>query len=91
VTRFNSAAAALQLTVNSFQGTACSSCSTHLWQVQVDLIAIEVGVECGAVGVVHADCALTLHMSHCSRQYIYRLRTALHTIAKPPDPWGTMA
>jgi hypothetical protein len=30
----------------------------YLWQVQVDLVSIEVCVECGAVGVMHADGAL---------------------------------
>jgi hypothetical protein len=36
-----------------------------LRQVQIDLIAIKVGVERGAVGVVHADRALALQsMTH---------------------------
>lgn len=41
-----------------------STCNLRIWhlrQVQVDLIAIEVGIEGGAVGVVHADRALALH------------------------------
>lgn len=32
----------------------------YLWQVQVDFIAVEVGVEGGAVGIVHPDRALAL-------------------------------
>jgi hypothetical protein len=32
----------------------------YLWQMQVDLITIEVCVETGAIGVVHPDGALTL-------------------------------
>ena len=31
---------------------------THLGQVQVDFVSIEIGVEGGAVGVVEADSAL---------------------------------
>jgi hypothetical protein len=34
----------------------------YLRQVQVDLISVKVGIERRAVGVVHADCALALHM-----------------------------
>ena len=32
-----------------------------LWYMQVNLISVEVRIEGGAVGIVHADCPLPLH------------------------------
>lgn len=61
-----------------------SSARTHLRQVQVHLVTVEVGVERGAVGVVHADRALALEhtraVGHQSRLVEGRLAICQHEV-----------